>query len=755
MIAFDARSAHETRAILAAAILPRHEVTSPTVGDVTLHDRQRIAADRLTTLIRAHGGALLADPVGFGKTYTALAVAARFGGTATVVVPAALRAMWTAAIAACRIDATVHSHDSLSRGNAISLGSGLVIVDEAHRFRSPGTRRYSVLAAGLGRAPLLLVSATPVQNRRADLIAQLALFLGRRAWALRDDELAALVVRDGDADLATHDAMPELNGPIPLSFASDDDCLDQLLALPPPVATLDESTAATLLAYGLVHQWSSSRAALVAALRRRRTHGLALLAALDAGRYPTRAELAAWTHLGDAMQLAFPELVVDGTSAGVERNDLSVAVDRHLAAVDALLERCRAAPDPDDERAALLARLREVHRGERIIAFCHYAETVDALRHRLVAHPGIATLSARGARIASGRVSRDLILSQFAPRGGRDADPARHVGLLITTDLLSEGLDLQEASVVVHLDLPWNPARLDQRVGRARRLGSRHRVVTVYAFTPPTSAERMLRIQDRLRDKLRIAQHAVGIGGHILPAAFTSSEPAVTTTAPARSLAERSSLVHRGLREWTHEALERTAGGRPCVAVVASPVDGFIAAVRTSSSPRIVVDVGDGPTEDVASVERAIRLASGTEVCGRAAIISTTLARIAAFVQWSRAAESIDFAAAASARARRATLARVARALARTPRYRRALIAPLVDAARAVATASLGEGAERILETLVRAELPDEAWLRSIATFAELNARAAPVAPPDTAGEIVAVVVLARDESAEQPSRSV
>ncbi len=425
MIPFDARSATETRAILAAAVLPRPELSPSTIGDITLHDRQRIAADRLMSLIRAHGGALLADPVGFGKTYTALAVAARFNGTATIIAPASLRAMWIAAIAACRIDATVHSHDALSRGNAISPGGGLVIVDEAHRFRSVATRRYSVLAAGLGGAPLLLVSATPVQNRRADLTAQLALVLGRRAWALSDDDLAAFVVRDGDPDLATQRALPELNGPIPVSLASDDDCLDQLLALPPPVATRDESIAAILLTYGLVHQWSSSRAALVAALRRRRTHGLALLAALDAGRYPTRAELAAWTHLGDAMQLAFPELVVDATSDGVERNDLCVAVDRHVAAVDALLERCRTTLDPDEERAALLARLLEVHRGERIIAFCHYAETVDALRRRLVACPGIATLTARGARIASGRVSRDVILSQFS-RGELVATSNRH-----------------------------------------------------------------------------------------------------------------------------------------------------------------------------------------------------------------------------------------------------------------------------------------------------------------------------------------
>src|SRR5438094_112461 len=82
-----------------------------------------------------------------------------------------------------------------------------------------------------------------------------------------------------------------------------------VLALPPPIPAKDESLAVALLTYGLVHQWTSSRAALVASLGRRRARGIALLAALEAGRQPTRAEMTAWTHGDGAVQLAFPELV--------------------------------------------------------------------------------------------------------------------------------------------------------------------------------------------------------------------------------------------------------------------------------------------------------------------------------------------------------------------------------------------------------------------------------------------------------------
>src|SRR5207247_1060626 len=83
-------------------------------------------------------------------------------------------------------------------------------------------------------------------------------------------------------------------------------------------------------------------------------------------------------------------------------------------------------------------------------------------------------------------------------------------------DVLSEGLDLHAASVIVHLDLPWNPARLEQRVGRVRRLGSTHETVHVYAFAPPASSERVLRVEQRLRAKLRIARGMIGLGGYAL-----------------------------------------------------------------------------------------------------------------------------------------------------------------------------------------------------------------------------------------------
>ena len=721
------------RSVIAHTMLGDDATVVDRIGEITLRPHQRAAVARLTTLIAAKGGALLAEPVGLGKTYAALAVAARSALPIVIAMPAALRDMWHDALDRCGVSATIVTHEALSRGVILPARATFVIVDEAHRLRSPSTRRYAALADLCRRARVLLLTATPVQNRRRDLAAQLALFVGRRAWQMSDDELAEHVVRGASREMH---GVPRLDGPHRVILSTPDDCLDELLALPPPIPAKDEMIVVALLTYGLVHQWTSSRAALVAALERRRVRGLALLSALDAGRQPTRAELSAWTHAGDAMQLAFPELVTaDATAADTDSAVLTTTLDRHVAAIATLLHRLRSSADPDDERAEVLRRIRAAHPGERIIAFCHYAETVNALRSRLARDAGVAALTANGARIASGRVPRDAVLAQFTPSSAAEVSPANRIDLLITTDLLSEGLNLQRASVIVHLDLPWNPARLDQRVGRARRLGSDHAAVTVYAVAPPVAADRLLRVEERLREKLSVAQRTVGIAGRILPSP-------IGVAAPQSSLAEQAGAVHAMLRDWlaSSSVVARTDPSESIVAAVAAGASGFVAVIRDDTGPHLVANVGSGITTAAESVAHALATAGAREANFVPEAASTALHQLQQWLAARRGASTIDLQAAAATRLRRAALVRVARALARAPRHRRALLSPLAETARSVATAPLAEGAERILEMLVRAELPDEAWLRSIATFGELNARPVERRRPSGA-EVIAMIL--------------
>ena len=96
-----------------------------------------------------YGGALLADPVGSGKTYVALAVAAALRRTAVCLVPAMLAPQWAAVARRLGVQVEIGTHQQASRGRLPEVRAGLVIIDESHHFRNPRTRRYGHVAPWL------------------------------------------------------------------------------------------------------------------------------------------------------------------------------------------------------------------------------------------------------------------------------------------------------------------------------------------------------------------------------------------------------------------------------------------------------------------------------------------------------------------------------------------------------------------------------------------------------------------------------
>src|SRR5436189_1964759 len=226
------------RALIATEILDA-ESAPAVVGEVTLHPHQRRAVARVRALLNSAGGALLADSTGLGKTFVALAVAAG-AQRALIIAPASLTESWRLAMTRAHVEARFISLEQLSPKTSAPpvADPDLVIIDEAHHLRNPRTKCYAAVAAICDRVDVLLLSATPLQNRRGDLVAQLALFLGDEAARATDAELAPFIVRRRAED--TSIPLPAMRGPRWVQLPVTDDRLDDLVALPPPVAGSDE-----------------------------------------------------------------------------------------------------------------------------------------------------------------------------------------------------------------------------------------------------------------------------------------------------------------------------------------------------------------------------------------------------------------------------------------------------------------------------------------------------------------------------------
>jgi len=471
------------------------------------------AARRLAGALRIFGVALLADAVGLGKTWVALAVATRYRAV-TIVVPAALRTQWQAAARRVGMSVGAVSHEALSRGASVPAAN-LIVVDEAHRFRNPSTRRYDRLALGIRDADVLFLSATPVVNGARDLIELLRL-------ALPDHALAAFGVPSlGDQErIPTDDLMhailpltvartarvAQLRGRLPVPA---DGVVHRLPTVSPKLLERvlgslrrlrfpplgDEHRA--LLHHHLLLRLASSADALAASLQRHRRYLEQAICAAARGERLSRGTAAGLLRDEGADQLelalaAWNAVPVSTTVLRAERR----RVDRALA--------CLAPCAADPKRAALVAALRG-DRSRKAIVFTTARVTALGIAAAL-GWRRVAVVSGGGARIASGAVSLDEALARFAPRAqhGGPVPPAVQVDVLVATDLASEGLNLQDANLVVHYDLPWNPLRLAQRVGRTIRLGGLHETVDVWWFAPPEPIDEVLDTLGRIARKAEL-----------------------------------------------------------------------------------------------------------------------------------------------------------------------------------------------------------------------------------------------------------
>jgi superfamily II DNA or RNA helicase len=702
---------------------------SPVLGSIRLREDQRASASRVLAALDHDGGCLLADDVGTGKTYVALAVA-RTWSRPLLVVPASIRSTWHDAMTRAGVRSEVISHEALSRGRIPDGSFDGIVVDESHRFRSTTARRHAALATLCAHARLLLLSATPLQNRSRDLAAQIALFHGARAFRLAPDALARFVVRSG-AD--TDYALPSVAPPVWVALAADDACvLQQILALPSPTAPADGGDAGALRMIGLVRAWASSRAALDGTLRRRRQVATAIEQCLAEGLLPTRAELDAWRGADTVVQLGFAPLLASGAvpaDHGVSLAD----VEREQEALAHLSRAVSSGPDPDEARAAALREICAAHPNERVIAFTEFASTARSYYAHLARQPGVGLLTAREARIASGRLSRDALLARFAPCARHAPPPRSHerVTLLITTDLLSEGVNLQDASVVAHLDLPWNPARLAQRVGRVRRPGGA-RVVHTYLMAPPASSELLLDMEQRLRRKLESSTSAIGRGFDVVPRLARTLAP---STAPDRGTAtlhgETLSLIARWRRPLRHGA----RSSRPIAAAVDAARPGWLAAL---SDGRLVTAPSDSPGAE--QVTLAVRSCGGPARplrSGESARCLLECQRIVDAERLTRMCGREEEPSELSTAVDR----RIAEALRRAPRHQRAEIAVLGQRLRSEMREPRSLGVERALQRILdrRGDSDHSGWLRAAHA---LIARDQPRTTRDADPAIVALIVL-------------
>lgn len=617
-----------------------------------LYPFQEDAAKGIINKLETYNGCILADSVGLGKTFTALAVIKYYelrNKSVLVLVPKKLGENWTNynanlttnLFAEDRLGYDVLAHTDLLREKGESFGKpldrinwgnyNLVVIDESHNFRNPGPEdpdretRYQrlmrqVVKAGV-QTKVLMLSATPVNNRFNDLKNQLALAYegdserleqqlgssttvdeifrqaqrafnewkdlpaGQRTTEAILDRLdfdffelldAVTIARSRRHIEAFYDttemgAFPERRPPesirSPLTERTDvpsfSDLFDLLAGLTMAVyAPLSYVHASRIAKYeeryggGLTGQ-NQAGGALGNLGQKNREKGIQklmavnLLKRLESSVEAFRLTLAKMAATVDGALAAIdshagtvsdPTAELDsldpddddfdpdasttvGNKVQVELDDIDIEswqrdLENDRATYRLLLEEmAKVTPEHDLKLTRLKERIIEKVRNpfnpgnRKILLFSAFTDTADYLYRELteaLAPEGLGL----GLVSGSGKQQTTLgkgygfqqILTMFAPEAkSRHLTMKQETGeidLLIGTDCISEGQNLQDCDCVINYDIHWNPVRIIQRFGRIDRIGSPNASIQLVNFWPDIDLDEYINLKQRVEDRM-------------------------------------------------------------------------------------------------------------------------------------------------------------------------------------------------------------------------------------------------------------
>lgn len=296
-----------------------------------------------------------------------------------------------------------------------------------------------------------------------------------------------------------------------------------------------------LLRSGLLKRFESSIAAFRKTVAKMVSEHELFLAAMDKGFVVTTAFIQ---EVSGDDETAFEDLLKHSEEKSPLKQFNAKALQRdveHDLAILASLEKMakKVRPENDPKLLALVEQLAAIAREARreasddveeiqlrkVLVFSFFADTVEWIHDNFsvvaARYPELAPYFGRRAAVSGSEVQDGIerwrAVHGFAPISTRApvGENADMYDLLISTDVLAEGMNLQQARHIINFDMPWNPMRLVQRHGRIDRIGSPHKRVFLRTIFPADRLNDLLELEQRILRKLAQAARSIGVGSPI------------------------------------------------------------------------------------------------------------------------------------------------------------------------------------------------------------------------------------------------
>ena len=510
--------------------------------------------------LKKFNGVFISDVPGVGKTYTGSALLSHLeteGKTAIVIASPRLVEYWREVLAdfgaaKAKVFSSAKLEDVLD--NEKYLKRKVVLVDESHHFRNPETKRYRDLAKICEGKEVILLSATPQNLSIWDIYWQLKLFNSyeinhnfriypiklekyfkacEKGEANIEDLIAQIFIRRTRSDIKEYYpeekiTFPKRKGPYRIDYSIDEvyegglyQRLKELISkltyarynlgkyAKPEEFEPDELQRLTLawanlqqlVKINLYRRLESSVQALRDTLQNHLKIHNAFREILvnknkifigdidEIGKIIEKLENGEEIEFEEGEFYEAKKFRVKELEEDLE-NDIKIFQEMFGAVKDIL-------PEDDDKLQRLIEILnREPIKGKKVIVFSSFESTVKYLYENLKDKFEKVDYIAGGEKFLTK-------IKKFAPKANKaKIKPEEEIQNLVTTEVLAEGLNLQDGQVVINYELHWNPVRIIQRIGRIDRISSEYDEIYVYNFFPETSAEKEIKIETKVNRRI-------------------------------------------------------------------------------------------------------------------------------------------------------------------------------------------------------------------------------------------------------------
>ena len=318
--------------------------------------------------------------------------------------------------------------------------------------------------------------------------------------------------------------------------------------VPDPEDNQREAALAGLLRSGLLKRFESSVHAFARTAKRMADSHDNVLAAIERGFVPSPKALHEWSETDN--DEALDELLAESGSVPIDQyrtEDLKRDVEQDRDILLRLSEKARQIHRENDPKLEQLVKElaeiateaereaineQELLDKRKVVIFSYFSDTVGWIEKFLFeaveSDPRLASYRGRVVSVSSSEqqhnISRSNAVFGFVPRSTHAPNPSDRFDILITTDVLAEGENLQQCRHIINYDLPWNPMRLVQRNGRINRIGSPHTDVFIRCFFPDRELDALLALEERIRAKLAQAAASIGVESEVIPDGAVSNQ---------------------------------------------------------------------------------------------------------------------------------------------------------------------------------------------------------------------------------------